>query len=104
MDMMEGKPYNSMSPYREKIDYESEDVFLLHITDGENADNNGSLYSTLKKLFPRLTRAFYLQVGSNSDGFYKMIKAVDNEKVSEVKSGNDVSYKNVKKVLDALLN
>ena len=104
MDMTEGVAYSSMSPYKERIDYESEDVFLLHITDGENADDNGKLYNTLKKLFPRLTKVFYLQVGSNSDGFYKMIKSVDREKVNEVKSGNDVSYRNVKKVLHTLLN
>ena len=102
-DMTDGVAYSSMSPFKERIDYESEDVFLLHITDGENSDDNDKLYNTLKKLFPRLTKVFYLQVGSNSDGFYKMIKAADSEKVNEVKSGNDVSYGNVKKVLDVLL-
>jgi hypothetical protein len=104
MDMMDGSLYNSMSPYKEKIEYESEDVFLLHITDGENSDDNRALYNTLKKLLPRLTKAFYLQVGSDSDGFYKMINSIEKGKVSEVKSGNNVSYGNVKKVLDALLN
>ncbi len=104
MDMMDGNAYSSMSPYKERIDYQSEDVFLLHITDGENSDDNGELYNTLKKLCPRLTKVFYLQVGSDYEEFYKMIKSAGREKVNEVKSGNDVSYRNVKKVLDALLN
>jgi hypothetical protein len=104
MDMTDGIAYPSMSPYKERIAYESEDVFLLHITDGDNYEDNGELYNTLKKLFPRLTKVFYLQVGSDSDEFYKMIKSVDRDKVNEVKSGNDISYGNVKKVLDSLLN
>ncbi|MCW1293956.1 MAG: DUF444 family protein [Candidatus Micrarchaeaceae archaeon] len=108
--MTEGVAYNSMSQYRERIDYESEDVFLLHITDGENSDDEANLYNTLKKLFPRLRRVFYLQVGdnytqlsSNANKFYEMIKSINPKEVRATKSGSDVSYTNVKKVLDALL-
>lgn len=104
MDMMDGKPYASQSPYRERVDYESEDVFLLHITDGENSDTGPELYGMLKKLFPRLTKAFYLQIEGISDEFYKMVSSMGKENVSAVKSSNDVSYGNVKKVLDKLLN
>ncbi len=104
LNMMEGKPYNSSSHYKEKIDYESEDVFLLHISDGETSDTGEELYSTLKKIFPNLTKGFYLQVESNSDDFYKKFVAIGKEKARAVKSGNDTSYKNVKNVLDKLLN
>ena len=104
LDMMDGKHYNSISASRGKIEYESEDVFLLHITDGDTGDNGEELYSTLKTLFPRLTKAFYLQVDTYSDQFYKAFVSMGGEKANAVKSGNDVSYKNVKKVLDSLLN
>ena len=116
-NMLEGKPYESQNPYREAIDYSSEDVFVLHITDGENGDNDENLKAVLKRLFPKLTKVFYLQVGDTgegsalgygmstySDNFYKMITSVEKDKVSAVKSGNDASYGNVKKVLDKLLN
>lgn len=105
IDMTDGASYKSNSPYKERIDYQSEDVFLLHITDGDNYNGEDeAVRETLKKLFPRLTKVFYLQVGGYSDSFYNLIKSVDPEKLSEVKSGNDISYNNVKKVLDALLN
>lgn len=103
LDMMDGKPYVSNSHRKERIDYESEDVFLLHITDGENSDLDQNLYNTLNDLFSKLTKTFYLQVDGNSDGFYKMISSI-GEKVNAVKSGNDTSYANVKRVLDKLLN
>ncbi len=103
LDMMDGKPHSSQSPYHEKIEYESEDVFLLHITDGEG-ENPQEVYPTLKKLFPRLTKAFYLQIDGSSDEFYKTFTTAGKEKASAVISKNDVSYNNVKKVLDNLLN
>ncbi len=104
LNMMDGKPYDSQSSYKEEIDYKTEDVFLLHITDGDNSDLDDALRNTLKKLFPRLTSVFYLQVGGDSNGFYDMVSSVEKEKVKAVKSSNDVSYGNVKKVLDKLLN
>ncbi len=110
-NMLEGKPYDSQNPYKETIDYNSEDVFILHITDGENMDNDkDGLNSLMKILFPKLTKVFYLEVGdkaslnSYSDTFYQTITSLNYENVKAVKSSNDISYSNVKKVLDKLLS
>ncbi len=110
LDMMDGKPYNSQNPSRDRIDYEAEDVFLLHITDGENSDNDDLLYNALKRIFPRITKVFYMQIGDTNNStltngaFYNTITSIDKDKISAVKSVNDTSYENVKKVLDKLLN
>jgi hypothetical protein len=119
--MMEGKPYDSQGAFKDRIKYEEEDVFVLHITDG---DNNGESISpikdTLQQLIPKLTKLFYLQVGltagknggqfyngiymSDNEPFYDLLVSLDKEKIKAVKSGNDASYQNVKKVLDQLLD
>ncbi len=103
--MLNGTAYRSYNGYHRKIDANNEDVYILHITDGEIYSPPEETLSEIRPLLPKITKLMYLQVKDTGakDGFYKDLAAIKDDKVKLSVSKNDLSNANVKRTLTELL-
>ena len=104
--MLKGTQYKSTLGLSRHIDSENEDVYLLHITDGENGDANPPIMKKIRSFLPSLTRFMYLEIGSGgnaSSSFSNSLYQLKAPNMKVVVASNDENNENVKKTIADLL-
>ncbi|MCL5101688.1 MAG: DUF444 family protein [Candidatus Parvarchaeota archaeon] len=104
--MLSGTPYKSLLGYNRKISWADEDVYVMHITDGENLDPEGSVVEEIKSMLPKITRLMYMQINENRDGWPKFIneiKQIDSTKLRYTEAKKEATNVNIAKALSDLL-
>ena len=100
--MLEGTSYETTLNYPRKIDYNTDDVYVLHITDGESGDIPQTI-GEISKMAPKITRLMYLQIGGMTKQFGDALESNFKDKVrtSYIKPQNNMA--NVKKAVIELM-
>ncbi len=104
--MLNGENYKSELSFKRKIDYDSEDVYVLHITDGGNYDDDNAVISEIRKLLPKVTKLMYLQIESDGRTTYdklQAMRAMNLGKIGVFNSENDTSMQNIRHILVSLI-
>ncbi len=100
--MLEGTSYETTLNYPRKIDYNTDDVYVLHITDGEAFDRPQSL-EEISKMIPKITRLMYLQIGGMDKSFGDDLESRFGDKIRTSYISPQNTMSNVKKAVTELM-
>lgn len=100
--MLNGTQYRSMLGYNRKIHWADEDVYVMHITDGENWDMEGTVTDEIRSMLPKITRLMYMQIG-DLGSFLDEVKGLDSTKIRYTAAKPEPTNANISKALTDLL-
>lgn len=100
--MLEGTTYPTTLNYPRKIDHTSEDVYFLHITDGESNDPTSDMVdvvSELERILPKITKVMVLQIAGSDSSYLDALDGLGSKKIKYINTVNETSEENMKKAV-----
>lgn len=98
--MLDGTPYITRLNYPRRIDSESEDVYVLHITDGETSgDDIDRSLQEFGRVLPRISGFKLLQIEGESTAYMDKLKEIGSPKIKAIQIPNEDDIDTVKKAV-----
>ena len=106
--MLNGTSYNTTQNYMKKIDYKNEDVYVMHITDGEDTAPEASK-EKLRGIFPKITNFSLVEIYSDATGIEpsndeigKFVNGYGSPNFKAIKVKNESGLDNIKTIVKTL--